>query len=104
MVKIEEIFPPAKVFKDLASLVNILLPNIILLSGVIFFLVILFAGFQMIQSAGSGDAQASAKWKTTLTHAIIGFGLVVLSYTIITLLEIILGVNIFNAPFLTFPD
>lgn len=80
-----------------ASLISYLLPNIMALAGIIFFLMILGAGFMMVKNAGgSPSAQDTAKAKSALTMGVIGFLLVVSSYFILQIVAAITGVNLIN--------
>lgn len=81
------------------SLISNLLPNIIVLSGVIFFLLILYSGFHIISDAGSQNAQNMAKHRSMITIALVGFLIVVSSYFILQLVLANLGLdNIINNP------
>ena len=98
-ITIEEIFPPADFFKDVPTMINILLPNLVLLAAIIVFLFVIGAGFYMIQGAGSGDAKAVEKGKNALKYAIIGFLLIVFAYTIIQAVEYVTKVPILSPGF-----
>lgn len=93
---IADVFPPARYFSDPSSIINTLLPNIVLIAGIILFLLVIVAGFQMITSAGSGDANAVSKWRSLLMYGIIGFLIVLFAYTIIQLVGYFSGVDILN--------
>jgi hypothetical protein len=93
---IADIFPPAQYFGDLSSIVNVLLPNLVLIAGIILFLLVIVAGFQMITSAGSGDAKATEKWRNMLIYGIVGFLIVLFAYGIIQLVEYFTGATILN--------
>ncbi len=82
-----------------ASLISRLLPNIMALSGIIFFLMILGGGFMMIKNAGgSPSAQDTAKAKSAITMGVVGFLLVVSSYFILQIVQAITGVNLIVIP------
>lgn len=91
---IPDIFPPAKYFDDPTSIVNILLPNLILIAGIILFLLVVFAGFQMVTSGG--DATKMEKWRSMLMYGIIGFVVVLFAFVAIQLVEFFTGANILN--------
>lgn len=79
--------------------ISVLLPNIIIISGVVFFFLIVTGGFSLIMSAGQQKSpQEMAKAKATLTSGLIGFLLVVCSYFILQIIEAMLGVNLINPP------
>lgn len=98
-VDIGQIFGPAQKFPTIASLINVLLPNLLLLAGLILFILMLGAGFKLIQGAGSGDAQATEQGKKALTYAIVGFVLIFASFFIIQLVEVLTGLKIFEPGF-----
>lgn len=82
---------------DIGNLVSTFLPTAIAGAGVIFFFLILGAGFMMIKSAGSqGSPQDAAKAKAALTYAVTGFLLVVFAYFILQIVGAIVGVNFLN--------
>lgn len=87
---------PWKKFQTIGALINVLLPNILLIAGVSLFIIIMVLGFRMVQSAGSGDAEGTAQGKRALTYAIGGFVLIFAAYLIIQAVEFITGVKIFN--------
>ncbi len=78
-------------------LISVLLPNILILAGVIFFFLMLGGGFMMIKSAGSdGNAQDAAKAKAAVTFAVIGFLLVISAYFILQIVGTVTGVDFIN--------
>ena len=86
-------------FNDIGSLVSQIVPNVLVIAGVIFFLLILGGGFAMIQSAGSeSNPQQTAKAKAAVTYALIGFLLVVSAYFILQIVNIWVGYNVLNPP------
>lgn len=95
-VPIEEIFPFAKNFPTFGALINVLLPNALLIAGLILLIIIIIAGFGIMQSAGSGDAEGAAKGKKALTYAVAGFVIIFTAFWIVKLIEFITGVKIFD--------
>ncbi len=78
----------------LGTFITKLLPNVLALAGVIFFILILGGGFMMIKSAGSGGSpQDAAKAKAAVTYAIIGFLLVICSFFIMQIVGTLVGIN-----------
>lgn len=81
------------------SLISGLLPNIMVLAGIIFFGLMLGGGFMMIKNAGgSPSAQDTAKAKSALTMGVVGFLLVVSAYFILQIIAAITGVDFINIP------
>ena len=81
-------------FPDIGSLVTSLLPNLLVLAGAIFFLLMVGAGFMKIHSAGNdANAQDTAKAKNAVTFAVIGFLLVISAYFILQIIGVITGID-----------
>lgn len=59
-------------FGSLGSLTSSLLPKFLILGGIIFFIMVIIAGFAVLKGAGSEDAQAKEKWHQILTYGAIG--------------------------------
>jgi|GEM_PF-776142 len=95
-VSIGKIFTPAQSFPDVASFVDVLIKNAFVISGVIFFILLIFGGFTFIVSAGGGDAKKAEQSKQTITAAATGLVLIFASYWIIQIIEVITGVKILN--------
>jgi hypothetical protein len=62
------------------------------LAGLVLLLYLVWGGLEILTSGGNPESLAKGKGK--LTHAIIGFVIIFVSYWIIQLLEYILGVTI----------
>jgi hypothetical protein len=89
--------------EDLASspgaFISALLPNIMMVAGIIFFFLIVGAGFSLIVGAGGQKSpQEAAKAKATLTTGVIGFLLVIGAYFILQMVSTMLGVNLLTPP------
>lgn len=93
-VNIADYFEPAQKFSTFANLVSVLLPNLYLLSGVIFLVLLIFGGLSLIMGAGGGDPQKAGQGKKAVTTAIIGFLLIFASWWIIQIIEVITGIDI----------
>jgi len=65
-VNITENYAPAKIaeFQTLGGFVSSFLPKVLILAGVIFFFLVVFAGVGVIAGAGSSDAHAKEKSKS----------------------------------------
>ena len=85
---------PKQGIKGVGSLVSVILSNVYILAGVVLLILFLWAGFKMIQSAGTRDSQKAAEAKSTLTYAVIGFLIIFASYWIIQIVEAITGLTI----------
>lgn len=93
-VKIGDCFGPAKDFPTVSVLLNVVLRNAMVIAGIIAFVAMVFAGFQVIRNAGTGDAQKTAQWQQALTAAVIGLVLIVSAYWIVQIIEYVTGVKI----------
>lgn len=87
-------------YTSISPLISSLLTNAIVIAGIILVGLILFGGFGMISSAGSGDTKKAEQSKKTITSAIIGFIVVFCAYLIIQIIETITGMEILNPSFL----
>jgi hypothetical protein len=72
--------------------ISAILPNVHLLAGLIVFIFAVFGGFKII--AGAGDAKSTEQGKEMLTKAIIGFLIIIASYWIIEIIEVLTGLTI----------
>ncbi|OGC93139.1 hypothetical protein A2876_01165 [Candidatus Amesbacteria bacterium RIFCSPHIGHO2_01_FULL_48_32b] len=80
--------PDAAGFTTPGAIISALLPNVIILAGIIFFFLILFGGFKLIVGAGQNSSpQDAAKARAALTYGVIGFLLVVASYFILQIIS-----------------
>ena len=78
-------------------LLTLWLPNALIIAGVIFFFLIIGAGWQVIGGAGNeASAQDKAKAQSALTYAVIGFLLIVSVYFILQIVVFVTGFDILN--------
>ncbi len=78
------------VYKDPATLINMLVPTLFLASGFICLGMIMFAGFQAITGGTKGLEQA----KKILVNALIGFVVMFAAYWIVQIVKIFTGAAI----------
>ena len=90
-VNIEEVWPLATNFQSLGELVTSFLPIFLLAAGVIFFILTAFAGFSMITSAGSDDAQAHERWRMILTYGVTGLIIIFSAFWVIQIINFVTG-------------
>jgi len=80
-------------------LIGVLLPNAMVLAGIIFFILIMYYGFKVITSAGCDiGPQQLAKAQNAVTYSIIGLIVVVSAYFILQILAYITGIPFLNPP------
>lgn len=86
----------AMVYPTLAVLINLLIRNLFVITGLILLVVLIFAGIGVILNAGSGNPEAAKKNKMAATSAAIGLLLVFVAYWLIQIIEFVTGIKIFN--------
>lgn len=85
-----------KKYASVSPLISTLLKYSLIFAGIILLGLIIFGGFGMIASSGSGDSKKAEQSKKTITSAIIGFIIVFGAYFIIQIIQEITGLNILN--------
>ena len=95
-INIQQTFEPGKNFYSVSTLLNVLLPNLMTIAGIIAFIGVIFAGFKFIRAAGKGESQQVSKGKETITAAVAGLLLIVTAYWIVQIIELLTGVKIFK--------
>ena len=93
-VDIKTVFGPAINFPNVGSLVSVLLPNILLIAGIIAFIAVIFSGIKVISSAG--DAKAEEANKGAFTAAVIGLIIIFGAYFFLQITGTIVGFNFLN--------
>lgn len=76
-------------FTTLGSFVSFLLPILLLLAGIIFFVLVIAAGFSLLQNAGSEDAHALDKWRQILTYGVIGLIIIFGAYWVLQIINLV---------------
>src|SRR3989344_613737 len=76
---------------SLGDLVSWLVPKVLIVAGMIFFFLIVIAGFSMLTAAGSQDPQAKAKWQIILTQGFIGLVIVFAAFWIMQIINYVTG-------------
>ena len=80
------------------NLIGTLLSGAIVIASVILIFLLVGGGFQVISGAGNNDPKASAAGKQSITTALAGFLIVLATYWIIRIIELIVGVDFFTLP------
>lgn len=93
-VNIQDIFTPAKEFSNISAIVNIIIRNIMTVAAVATLVLLIFGGFGFMIAAGSGDAKKMEQRKKTVTSALVGITLIIASYWIIQIIEILTGLQL----------
>jgi len=81
------------------SLISKLLPNVIVIAGVLCFLYILWGGWDMIIGAGKDGkpAEIEKAWNK-ITYGLVGFLIVATAYFILQIIQTATGVNFIAPP------
>lgn len=90
------IFSPAGSFPTIGSLLNVLIPNILILAGIAFLVMFIFVGFQLISKAGFLEPAELQKIQAALTMIVIGMIIIISAYWLIKIIQIVTGVEILN--------
>lgn len=90
-VKLNNTQSVGELFDDPTDLINLLVPNLFILAGTVFFFLLVAGGFAIVSS---GAADAIDKGKQQITIAILGFAIMFCAYWIIQIVELITGVPI----------
>lgn len=77
---------------QVAAIVNLVLPYIFIIAGILLLFYLIAGGFQMMTSPGDEKAVSSAKAK--ITNALVGFILLFISYWIVQIIQTILGFSV----------
>jgi len=72
--------------------ISLILPNIFIVAGLILLILVVAGGIGMIISSGNPEAQQ--KSQGVATNAAIGFGIILGSYWIIQIIQVITGIKI----------
>lgn len=98
-VDIGKEFGPAQKFGTLASFLNVIVPNLLLLAGVILFILLVVGGLMVIVGAGKGEGEQVGRGQKAVTYALIGFIIIFASWWIIRIIERLTGVSILQPSF-----
>jgi len=88
-VSIKDVWKWSDNFDNLAQLISFIVPKAILIAGIIFFILVVIAGFGMIAGAGNDDPQTKEKAKSFLTYAVIGRIIIFGAYWILQIINFI---------------
>ncbi len=94
-VDISQNFTPATTFKTVGDLVNVLVKNFFVVTMIILFAILIFAGLQFMLN--SGDEKKAEQSKSAITAVIIGILVLFGAYWIVQIIEFITGVSILNS-------
>ena len=84
----------AETYSTPAALINTLLPNIFVIAGLLLFVFVIGAGIKMVMSPD--DKKNAEEGRKAITNAMLGFFVLLASYWIVQIIEIVTGVTIFG--------
>lgn len=91
--------PSASSFDNPGLLISRLLVNAMVFAGVLFFLLIIYSGYQLIIYGGQYNSpQRVAQAKSMITYSTIGFLLVISAYFILQIIKYVTGVDFITPP------
>lgn len=82
---------PLQGINTISDVINKILPNLILIAGIILFIILILGGFGFISSAGNPEKLKTARAR--ITTGLIGFVLLIVSYLFVKLISIIFGLG-----------
>ena len=90
---------PPPPLSDIVGIIQRIIQFLAPAAGIAFFIMLLVGGFQFVTSGG--DPKAAGQARTTLTYAIMGIILVVVSWLILQLIRSVTGVDVTTVEFPT---
>jgi hypothetical protein len=84
--------PVTTKFKDVGEIVSGILPFVYILAGLGLLIMLIWGGIELMTAVGNPKKVEAAQGR--ISGALIGFLLVFISYFVVQLVEVILGVNI----------
>jgi hypothetical protein len=86
---------------NIGEVAGLILPNIMVMAGVVFLFLIVYGGYMLIIHGGQDSAAPKMqKARNAVTYGLIGFLLVVGAYFILQIITAITGINFINSPVL----
>lgn len=76
----------------IGDIISALLPYVYVLAGLTLFILLIIGGFGLLTSGGAPEKIKAAQGK--ITSAVIGFVIIFISYWLVRILEIVLGISI----------
>lgn len=83
-------------FRTLGGFVNVVLPNVLTLAGIIALIGVVVSGWNLMLHAGGGEGEKAAKDRGAFTAALIGLILIFGAYFLLQLTGVIVGYDFLN--------
>jgi len=77
--------------KTIGDIINLLMPYIFVIAGLVLLFMLIMGGIQLMTSAGDPDKTKAGYGR--ITHALIGFVVIFIVYFVSQLVQVMLGVN-----------
>lgn len=77
--------------KTIGDIINMVLPYVFVIAGLILLVMLILGGIELMTSAGNPDKVKAGSGR--ITHALIGFLIVFITYFVSQLVQVMLGVN-----------
>lgn len=84
--------------KGILDVVSIVVEAAFAIAGIIVIFMFIFGGITLIASAGQGNPEGVGKGKKAVTSALIGFIIILTSFWVVRLIEIITGYDFLTSP------
>ncbi|MBP6044866.1 MAG: hypothetical protein WAT72_01385 [Microgenomates group bacterium] len=84
---------PVAQFGDIGTLLNQILPTIMIAASLVFLAILLYGAFTFVTS--SGEQEKIQKARKTITYSLVGLVLIFLSYLIVQVVSMITGITLF---------
>jgi hypothetical protein len=85
-------------FQTTGALVSIILKNVYIAAGLLFFVLLIFGGISIILGAGGGEPKKTAQGQKAVVAAVTGFFIIFTSYWIVKIIEFVTGITILKLP------
>lgn len=78
-------------YQSIGAFISSVLPNVYVVAGIILFVILVVGGIMVIINAGQGDEEKTAQGKKAITAAVIGLVIVLISWWIMKIIEVLTG-------------
>lgn len=83
---------PIAKFNSIGSILNLLLPTIMIVASLVFLAILLYGAFSYVTSSGEQDKVQKAR--KTITYSVLGLVLILFSYLIVSLVGVVTGTGL----------
>ncbi len=83
---------PIAKFNSIGSILNLLLPTIMIVASLVFLAILLYGAFTYVTSSGEQDKVQKAR--KTITYSVLGLVLILFSYLIVSLVGVVTGTGL----------